>query len=117
MKELEAYVWRRLGVRKHLAGRETVNELTRLAVENWQTEYLRAAKDENEIKIVEQGMLASVKRMHEAVGNYGSKEYGFIWIFLFQALASAVIQIIVKWWLESNANKIRIEAWRKEMLP
>ena len=38
--ELYEHVWRRLPMRKYMVGRETVHDLTTLAIENWEGEYL-----------------------------------------------------------------------------
>jgi len=114
LNELKAHVWRRLGVRKFLVGRHEVDLLTQLAVENWQTEYFNAADSDMERQIVCEGTLSAVKRMHQAVGGYDERQYGMIWTLLLSAVASAVIQAILKWWLEKRSNRVMLMIWQQE---
>ena len=112
--DLKEHVWRRLGPRKWLVGREQVDLLTQLAVENWQTEYYNAADSDAERAIVADGTLIAVKRMHQAVGGYGDREYGMIWTLLLSAVASAIIQVVLKWWLERRSNRVMMLIWQQE---
>jgi hypothetical protein len=86
--EMQEYVWKKLGPRKWLVGKREVNLLTRLTIENWQSNYYTAAASDNERQIVAVGTLVAVKRMHAAVGGYGEREYGMIWTLLLSAIAS-----------------------------
>ena len=112
--DLKDYVWKRLGLRKHLVGREQVDLLTQLTIENWQTEYYNAADSDAERQIVAEGTLIAVKRMHQAVGGYSEREYGMIWMLLLSAVASAVIQVVLKWWLERRSNRVMLMIWQQE---
>ena len=113
-EELNAYVWRRLGVRRIIAGRNTVNELIEAAIANWDHECLSSAKDSKEREIVANGIVLAMKRTHQMLGESG-EEYGFVWIILLQALASAVVQILIKWWMESASNKVLLVAMKREL--
>ena len=112
--DLKEHVWRKLGPRKWLVGRQQVDLLTQLAVENWQTEYYNAAGSDQERAIVAEGTLIAVKRMHQAVGGYGDREYGMIWTLLLSAVASAIIQVVLKWWLERRSNRVMMLIWQQE---
>ena len=112
--DLKEHVWRRLGPRKWLVGREQVDLLTQLTIENWQSEYFQAANGDQELAAVAEGTLVAVKRMHQAVGGYGEREYGMIWAFLLSAVASAVIQAVLKWWLERRSNRVSMLVWQQE---
>ncbi len=112
--DLKEHVWRRLGPRKWLVGREQVDLLTQLTIENWQSEYYKAAQSDAELRVVADGTLVAVKRMHQAVGGYGEREYGMIWAFLLSAVASAVIQAVLKWWLERRSNRVSMLVWQQE---
>lgn len=112
--DLKEYVWRRLGIRKHLLGRHQVDLLTQLTIENWQTEYYTAANSDAERQVVAEGTLVAVKRMHQAVGEYSEREYGMIWTLLLSAVASAVIQVVLKWWLERRSNQVMLMIWQQE---
>lgn len=114
--DLKEHVWRRLGPRKWLVGREQVDLLTQLTIENWQSDYYMAADSDQERQIVAEGTLIAVKRMHQAVGGYGEREYGMIWTLLLSAVASAVIQAILKWWLERRSNRVMLMIWQQERM-
>jgi hypothetical protein len=114
LADLQQRVWRRLGLRKHLVGRDEVDLLVRLTVENWQSDYYNAAYSESERQIVAEGTLSAVKRMHQVVGGYGDRDYGMIWTLVLSAVASAVIQIVLRWWLERRANRVMLLVWQQE---
>ena len=111
---LQHRVWRHLGLRKHLVGRDEVDLLVRLTVENWQGSYYAAAKDDQELQIVAEGTLVAVKRMHQVLGKYRDGEYGMIWTLLLSAVASAIIQIVLKWWLERRSHRVMLLVWQQE---
>jgi peptidyl-tRNA hydrolase len=112
--DLKEHVWRKLGARKWLLGREQVDLLTQLTVENWQTDYYNAAATAADRQVVASGTLVAVKRMHQLVGGYSEREYGMIWAFLLSAVASAVIQVVLKWWLERRSNRVMLLVWQQE---
>jgi hypothetical protein len=116
LADLKVHVWRRLGPRKWLIGREQVDLLTQLTIENWQSEYYTAAETDHERQIVAEGTLVAVKRMHQVVGGYGEREYGMIWSLLLMAVASAVIQLVLRWWLERRANRVMLLVWQHEAM-
>lgn len=113
---LQQLVWDRLGLRKRLVGRAEIDLLTRLTVENFQTEYYTAATTDADRQIVADGTLVAVKRMHQAVGGYGEREYGMIWALLLSAVASAVIQAVLKWWLERRSNRAMLLVMQQELM-
>lgn len=118
LKEIQDHVWRRLGVRKFIAGRDRVDELIEIAVANWDDEAVRSAKDKKELGIVAGGMVIGIKRTDQMLGDhsYSEQEYGFIWAILLQALVGAIVQILIKWWLESTENRILLESAKREIV-
>ena len=116
LEGLQEYVWRRVGLRRHLVGRAEIDLFTRLTVENWENDYYSAAQTDADRQIVAGGTLIAVKRMHQVVGGYGEREYGMIWAFLLSAVASAVIQAVLKWWLERRANRVMLMVMQQEMM-
>jgi hypothetical protein len=117
LKEIQEHVWRRLGVRKLIAGRDRVNELVEIAVANWDHEALKSARNKTELGIVAEGMAIGIKRTDQMLGNYDSRQdYGFIWAILLQALVGAIVQILIKWWLESSQNRVILWSAKKELV-
>jgi hypothetical protein len=114
---MQDYVWRRIGVRKFIAGRDRVDELVEASIANWDSAAVDSVANMKELEVVIQGMVLGVKRTHEMLGRQsGKEEYGFIWIILLQALASAVVQILIKWWFESAENKKLMSSIQKELV-
>jgi hypothetical protein len=112
---LDDYVWRRLGPRRVLAGRKTVRDLVQLAIENWPAEMLNHCREDNERQVVVAEVVRSMKRLHMATAPDDNKTMGILWLFLLQAVASAVVQLVLKWWLESASNRVFLVAWRKDL--
>ena len=48
--------------------------------------------------------------------GYGEREYGMIWTLLLSAVASAVIQVVLKWWLERRSNRVMLMIWQQERM-
>jgi hypothetical protein len=112
---LKEYVWKRVGVRRLLVGRKRIDELTEAAIANWDSQAIENVSSDRELDIVCEGMVIGVKRTHQMLGDHDFEEYGFLWAILLQALASAVVQILVRWWLESRANRAFLETARREV--
>lgn len=93
---------------KLLAGKRNVSELTLSAIEHWEGEALNKCQgnDEN-TQIIAESMVRAVGRDH--------KEYGFLWMFLLQAVAVAIIQELIRWWFKSASNRVFMVAWQAEM--
>lgn len=116
LAELQDLCWQELPpIRKRLVGRQNVNDFVQLAVENWAGEYLAACQDDMQRDIYVHALLQNVKRGHQVMSGKEHHEYGFIWMFLLQAVASAVIQWLVQWWLERNANRAFLVIMQHEL--
>jgi hypothetical protein len=114
---IQEHVWNRLGVRKLIAGRGRVNELVEIAVANWDHDALTSARDKTELGIVAESMAVGIKRTDQMLGNHDSRqEYGFVWAILLQALVGAIVQILIKWWLESSQNRAVLWTAKKEIV-
>lgn len=105
---LTNYVWDHLGPRKHLAGRERIAELVGMNVRSWPSEVLNECRNDGELQIVADASTASLKR------RIRERQYGMLWTLLLTALASAVFQVILKWWLERRSNRVMMLVMRQE---
>jgi hypothetical protein len=115
IRDLQTYVWRRLGVLKFLVGRAACDDLVQLAVENWAGEFLKHAQNDNERQVVAGVILQNVKRAHQVASGEDAQEYGVWWVFVLQAVASAVVQLIIKWWLDRRSNRVLMAVWKQEL--
>lgn len=115
LADLQEHVWRRMPLRKHLAGRQAVDDITALIVENWPGDYMAEAVDEAERAVVCEAIAAAVKRGHQWHSGKDANEYGFFWTLILQAVVSAAIQLILKWWLERRSHKAMLLVWQHEL--
>lgn len=115
LAELQQYVWKRCPLGKHVIGRGTLDDLVQLTVENWQGQYLGYAATYEERRIVCLGIEASVKRGHQVVSGKEPREYGFIWAFVLQIVVSAIIKILLDWWLERASNRVFLLTMQAEL--
>jgi hypothetical protein len=114
--EAREAIWKSLPpIRKRLAGRKAVDEIAMLAVENWQDEYVRACKDEDQRTVYAKALVLQIKRTHQPASGHNAKEYGFLWAVILQAVAVAVVQWLVQWWLERRANRVIMAGWKEQM--
>jgi hypothetical protein len=116
LADLQEQCWAALPpIRKRLVGRDTVNDFVALAVENWAGEYLAACQDNEQRGVYVHALLNHIKRGHQLSTGREPAEYGFIWAFLLQAVAVAVVQWLVKWWLDRRANRALMAVWQHEL--
>lgn len=114
--DLKDTIWRQLPLRKILLGREAVDDLVELTVHNWESEVLNHCTTDDQRRVVAGNILRSVKRGYQAISGKEVEEYSFIfWPILLQAIASLVVQLIMRWWLESRMNRVRMVVWKTEM--
>ena len=114
--ELQDACWSAMPrIRRRIAGRDAVNDFVWLAVQNWEPEYLSACMENNQQRVYADVLLKHIKSAHQATSEYDAHEYGFIWAFLLQAVAVAVIQWLVQWWLEGNAHRGLMAGWKREL--
>lgn len=109
-QQMRQMVWQQLGVRKHLAGRERIDELADMAVANWPCEVLAECRGDEDFATVADASVSSLRR------RVRSREYGVLLTILLSGLASAVFQILLKWWLERRANRVLMLVWRQEAM-
>jgi len=113
--DLKLWVWRHLGLRRHLVGRQVVDDFTELAIQNWEPENLNHCRDDEQRSIVCESLLRSVKRGYQVVSGKEAHEYGIFWAIVLQAVASLVVQLVLRWWLESRMNRVRMLIWQQEL--
>ena len=113
--DFKLWVWRHVGIRRHLVGRQVIDDFTELAVQNWEPEVLNQCCDNEQREIVMQQVLKSVKRGYQVVSDKEPQEYGFFWALVLQAVASIVVQLILKWWLDARINRVRMLVWQQEL--
>lgn len=113
--DLKLWVWRQVGIRRHLVGRKVIDDFVELAVQHWESEPLNHCRDAEQQQIVLESVLKSVKRGYQVVSGKEVEEYGFFWTLVLQAVASIVVQLILRWWLDKRINRVRMLVWQQEL--
>ena len=114
--ELKLWVWRNVGIRRRLVGRAVIDDFTELSVMHWETENFRAAVSAEQRAAVVENVLRSVKRGYQVVSGKEVEEYGIFWSLVLQAVASIVVQLVLRWWLDSRMNRVRMLVWQQESI-
>jgi len=115
LDDLKEHVWKRLPMRKYMVGRQLVDDLTTLAIENWESEYLGHTTDEEGREIVAMSIASRVKRAHQWQSGRDPQEYGMFWALVLGAVVSSVVQVLVKWWFERQVNRVLMAGWQQEL--
>ena len=113
--ELCSYVRAALPLRARIAGRDRLDDLVRIAVTEWPVEELLACQRGSGVEErMLDGIARDVSRVYEAVRG-SEKRYGFFWAFVLSSVVSAVVQLVLQWWLERPANRVKMTAWKGSM--
>ena len=113
--DLKLWVWRHLGLRRLIVGRAVVDDFVELTIQSWEPENFNYCKDDVQRGVVCESVLRSVKRGYQVVSGKEAHEYGIFWAIVLQAVASLVVQLILRWWLESRMNRVRLLVWQQEL--
>lgn len=115
LHDLQNQIWQDLPLRKRVAGRDTIDDLVQLAVESWPTEYMNHATSDQERRVVAAEVERSIKRLHHACTRTDSVSYGILWSLLLQGLASAIVEWLVRWWIDRRSNRAILIAMQYEL--
>lgn len=97
-------------LRKRLAGREAVRRVVVDAVQEWSADYLAACQDNAQRDVYVADLTKRLER------RYAGQEYGFaIMSIILLAIVTAVVQWLVKWWLDRNFNRLQMAEWQREL--
>jgi hypothetical protein len=109
IEELCDIVRRDLPLRARLVGRERLDDIVRMAVQEWPCDRLYSASLwDKEME----NLRGSVSRTYEAVHG-GDRRYGFLWQFVIGAVISAILERILEWWAQSIVHREQVIAWSR----
>ena len=100
-------------VRRVVAGREACDTLLADAVRSWDSGEASAYASRGAGDVYASAMLDRVQMRRQE--RTGEDRYGFIWVFLLCAVASAIIQWLIKRWLDNHFKPEQVEAWQREL--
>lgn len=102
------YVRERMPLRARAIGRAKLRSIVAETVANWPTPHLMGCRPGSREEHL------ALSATETAVCHTLERRYGFIWTLLLSAVVSAVIQQVLKWWLERRENQEQMELWRLE---
>lgn len=110
--ELVSYVRARLPIRSRLLGEERIRDLVLVTIAAWPIDGLMATERGS---VAEKAQLESTKaevlRMYAALHG-DSKSGSILLAIVLPALLSAVIQVMLKWWLEKRSRRTKMVVWQ-----
>jgi len=110
--ELVSYVRARLPIRARLVGEEKLRDLVLITIAAWPIDELLAAEGGSDAEAMQlEKTRAEVSRMYAAL--HGEPKSGSILLaIVLPALLSAVIQVVLKWWLEKRSRRTKMAVWQ-----
>ena len=97
-------VWQYLPVRKYLLGRDGVSRIVEQIVAEWQPS-----------RLLPSGNLVEPSDVAAIISDRVSRQYGVIWLWVFQALITVAIQYLVDLWFRSVVVRTVIVDWHGEL--
>jgi hypothetical protein len=98
-------VWDRLPGSKHLLGRKRVNRLIDRAVGAWPVPVFSNAENN------EERLLFADAYAHRLARN----EFGSVMVLLFIGLCTALVQVLLEWWLLKPGYRIDFSYWKQDL--
>lgn len=102
----------KLPLRARLIGKERLNDLTLISIQEWPSDPLMSGAVYDEVAV--DATRQTVGRVYEALHG-ADKRYGILWEFVVGAVISAILQHILEWWRERSVNRALLISWQKGM--
>lgn len=111
--DLAEMAFQSLPLRLRIVGRARVRDIVDETIYEWPVRPLAAAPDAAHAEDVFRVLPEQVQSSY--LGRYGEKEYGFVILsVILVAAISAIVQVLIKWWLEKKLNRELMESWHHE---
>jgi len=106
-------IWEALPARKHMAGKERIFDVVSIAVQEWPEEELANFKKggPKAVRVAIRLNKAVKRQMHLL---YGEQDFASLWALALNVLVSAVIRLILDWWLTDEKNRRTLRTWRRK---
>jgi len=102
---LRTEVWNRLPASKHLLGRKRIDRLIDRAVGAWPVPIFGNCDSKEERLLLAD---AYAHRLARA-------EFGSVMVLLFIGLCTALVQVLLEWWLLKPAYRIDFSYWKQDL--
>lgn len=116
LKSLKEQLWRELPfVRKHIIGRERIDDIVILAIEQSPLEFCQHISEGTiEESVVLAAWEQSVKRGYCLM--YGEEaQFGPLFWILIGPIVQYILKRLLERWFESSANRVMMAGWRREL--
>jgi len=111
--DLSEMAFQSLPLRLRIVGRARVRDIVDTTIYEWPITPLAASPDLAHAEDVFATLEEQVKSSY--TDRHGQKEYGFaVLSIILVAAISAIVQVLIKWWLEKKLNKELMESWHHE---
>lgn len=115
-ENIQTDVWNRLPAVKHLAGRNRVRRMVERAVLAWPIDEITQCFG---VEPVGDWHKVDSHKLREIAAGLGKRiaydEYGSILAMLFIGLASALVQVLLEWWLIRSSHRVAFDIWASEL--
>jgi hypothetical protein len=110
-EDLAEYVRHRLPMRARMIGRKRVEDIVATVIYEWPSLGLSCRESVGEEDMVWDSLKAQVLSSYQ--NRYGSDDrYGFaIMAIVLVAAITAIVQVLVKWWLEKKLHQDQMTSW------
>ena len=98
-------VWYRMPPTKFLLGRKRVEQLVNRAVSKWPMAAFANCENKEEIEFAADAYAQRIAR----------EEFGSIAVLLFIGLVTALVQVLLEWWLLKPAYRIEFVYWKDSL--
>jgi hypothetical protein len=107
-EELKDYVRSRMPVRARMLGQDGLGGLVDDAIAEWPISPLMECVHDTPMERKVLGGIAERVRARR-------ERYGFVWSLLLASALSAVIRLVLEWWLSRPANRVKLAGWQCAM--
>tara|TARA_Y100001973_G_C5168922_1_gene317833 strand:- start:508 stop:915 length:408 start_codon:yes stop_codon:yes gene_type:complete len=111
--QFQEFVWLNLPARRTTAGREVVDDLVALAIQEWPSDFLsQVDPGTREEAIILKQLVKDIRRQVHIL--YGDSRFTVLWIAVLQFIIPIIVQIILEWWREKKSHRGKITIWRRK---
>ena len=113
LQQFQIYVWESLPVRKVMVGKDVIDDIVTIIVQQWPAEELseRARNSEQETELM-LALIWDVRRM--AALLYGDVRFDALLNSGLSTLIPAAVEVTRVWWRHRKTNRAKVGIWRRK---
>lgn len=98
-------VWHRMPPTKFLLGRKRVDQLVDQAVAGWPMASFSNCENRDEMNLMADAYAQRLAR----------NQFGSVMVLLFIGLVTALVQVLLEWWLLKQTYRVEFTYWRESL--